>query len=461
MFASATRILSAILLAATAHAAGAGAAQSSSPWPSGQWRGTLDLGERQLEIIYHLEATADGFSGAMDVPGQGAMGLPLPAVSVDGPRLTIEMPLGGNARFEGSRSGEAIAGTFTQAGQSFPLNLEPVDDVLPPARPQEPEDPVPYRVDEVFFDGAGATRLAGTLTRPDSAGPFPGIVLVAGAGPHDRDGTFMNHRPLLVLADHLTRAGYAVLRYDERGVGRSAGEFASATGEHLAADIALAVETLRRHASVDRQRVGIIAHSEGGRQSALALQRSAEIDFLVLLGAPARPGIEGLRAQAEQSPNPVVALQAAMAEALIGLDAGADAEIALRRAAEERLAGLEAEQLAAFGGREQAVVDQLVQALAQPQALFSLAFDPRPALRRANLPVLALYGDRDRQMDAAGAALDLREVLGEYGEVQILDGLNHFFQQAETGAPGEYAMIEQTLAPAALQRIVSWLEAAP
>lgn len=453
MFASTLRLVAALLLAALP----ATVFGADSPWPAGDWRGTLDLGNRQLEIVYHLEADGDALAGSMDVPAQGAMGLPLEKVSVDGKRLIIEMPMGGDARFEGSRSGDTIEGTFAQAGQSFEMTLARAEDAQPPARPQEPAGPLPYQVEEVSFKSSDGTGLNGALTRPDSAGPFPGVVLVAGAGPHDRDGTFMNHRPLMVLADRLTKAGFATLRFDERGVGESEGEFASATAEQLAGDIASAVETLQGHESVNGGQVGIIAHSEGGRISALTLEARGSGDFIVLLGAPARPGIEGLRTQAQQSENPVVGLQAAMADAVLELDAGTDPEPALRRAAEELLAGLEAEQLAVFRGREDAVVNQLVQALGQPQARFSLAFDPRPALRQADVPVLALYGDKDRQIDAAGAARALHEALGERAEIETLVGLNHFFQTAETGAPSEYAMIEQTIAPEALATIIDWL----
>jgi len=362
----------------------------------------------------------------------------------------------GNTHFEGSRSGETGEATFAQAGQSFSTRLARAGEIPPPARPQEPVGPLPYRVEAVLFESMDGIRLAGTLTRPDASGPFPGVVLVAGAGPHDRDGTFVNHRPLLVLADHLTRAGYAVLRFDERGVGESGGEFVPATANQLAGDVSSAIQTLREQDSVNAGQVGMIAHSEGGRIGALALDAHGASDFIVLLGAPARPGIEGLRAQARQSPNPVVGLQAAMAEAVVDLDADSDAEAALRRAAREMLAGLEAGQRAAFGGREEMIVNQLVQALGRAQARFSLTFDPRPALRSAEIPVLALYGDKDRQIDAAGASRAWRATLGD-GQVETLTGLNHFFQSADTGAPSEYATIEQTLAPEALAMIVDWL----
>jgi len=443
----------ALLCAAFAMAA----SSAESTGPAGNWHGTLDLGAQQLEIVFVIEADGDAWSGTMDVPAQGATGLPLQSVRVDGDRLTIEMPLAGSARFEGSRRGETIDGTFSQGGQSFPLTLTRSPRAAAPRRPQEPEDPLPYRVDEVFFEGAGATRLAGTLTLPDSARQVPGVVLVAGAGPHDRDGTFMNHRPLLVLADRLTRAGFAVLRFDERGVGESGGEFASATGQVLAGDIAAGADFLAQHDRVDADRVGLIAHSEGGRLAALAVGEHEAGDFIALLGAPARPGIDDLREQARRASNPVAGLQAAMAETALENEPGVDAGDTLREAAQAYLEQLPDEQRAAFGGGEAPLVDQLVQGLSQAQSKFTLAFDPRPALRQAGIPVIALFGDRDRQIDAAGAARAWREAGGSV-EVQVLAGLNHFFQQAETGAPSEYATIEQTIAPVALATIDDWLK---
>lgn len=435
-------------------------AEDSTEWPAGDWKGLLQAGEQQLEIIYHLETGADGaWTGSMDVPAQGAMDLPLPAVQADADLLTIEMPLPGQARFEGSRAGEAIKGTFSQAGQSFPLTLEQSFSAAPPKRPQEPSEPLPYRSEAVSFEGAGENRLAGTLTRPEGSGPFPGVVLVAGAGPHDRDGSFMNHRPLLVLADYLTRAGFSVLRFDERGVGESAGEFASASGEALAGDIAAAVETLRRQEDSDPARIGLLAHSEGGRVAALAIATHESVDFLVMLGAPARPGIEGLRAQAARSANPIAGLQATMAEAALQIKPGESADEPLRKAASGFLEALPDEQRAALSGQAQTVVDQLVQGLSQPQARFSLAFDPRSALNDAGIPVLALYGGKDRQIDAGGAEQAWRGALESDATIETLSGLNHFFQEAETGAPSEYTAIEQTIAPQVIKKIVEWLAA--
>ena len=435
-------------------------AENPAEWPAGNWKGTLQAGQQELDIVYHLDTGADGgWTGSMDVPAHGSMGLPLQSITISDTSITIAMPLPGNARYEGQwqAAEQRIDGRFSQAGQSFPLVLDRTQaDVAGTVRPQEPKAPLPYRSEAVTFANAG-TSLAGTLTLPDEQAPFSGIVLVAGAGPHDRDGTFMNHRPLLVLADYLTRAGFAVLRFDERGIGDSEGEFAAATAEQLAGDIATAAEFLRGHESVNAGQIRIVAHSEGGRISALAIEAHQAANGLVLLGAPARPGIEGLRSEAAQSSNQIVRLQLAMDEAALDVDAGTDAKPAMRAAAEQSLAGLEPEQRAAFGGQEDAVVGQLVQAIGQPQARFSLSFDPRPALTSAVIPVLALYGDKDRQIDVASEAQAWRAALGDHADVRTLSGLNHFFQEAETGAPTEYATIEQTISPATLETIVGWL----
>lgn len=436
-------------------------ADTPAEWPAGNWTGTLQAGKQQLEMVYHLATGPDGeWTGSMDVPAQGAMGLPLQSIEISDTSIRISMPLPGDPTYQGKwqAAEQRIDGRFSQSGQSFPLVLERTqDEVASPVRPQEPKAPLPYRSEAIAFSNAG-TSLAGTLTLPDEPAPFPGIVLVAGAGPHDRDGTFMNHRPLLVLADHLTRAGFAVLRFDERGIGESEGEFAAATAEQLAGDIAAAAQLLRRHQAVSLDQVVIVAHSEGGRLSALASETHDAANGLVFLAAPARPGIIGLRSESAQSSSPILSLQLAIAEAALEADDAADAKMDMRAAGEQALAALEPEQRSAFGEQEDTIVDQLVQAIGQPQARFSLGFDPRPGLKSSGIPVLALYGDKDQQIDASGEARAWRDALGDAADVKMLAGLNHFFQEANTGAATEYASIEQTISPTALIIIVKWLQ---
>ena len=128
-------------------------------------------------------------------------------------------------------------------------------------------------------DQAGV-RLAGTLTLPPaSKTPCPAVVFITGSGPQDRDEAVMGHRPFLVLADHLTRHGIAVLRCDDRGVGKSTGNFARATHHDFVADTLAAFDYLKTRKEVDPRRIGLLGHSEGGLIAPLAATNSGPMSL--------------------------------------------------------------------------------------------------------------------------------------------------------------------------------------
>jgi len=158
----------------------------------------------------------------------------------------------------------SIKGELNQAGQSFPLVLERVEEMVKIHRPQEPKKPYPYKEEEVTYENkeAGIT-LAGTLTFPFEKGPFPAVLLITGSGAQDRDETAANHKPFLVLADYLTRLGIAVLRVDDRGVGGSTGDFLQATSEDFAGDVLAGIEYIKSRKEIDPRQIGLVGHSEG------------------------------------------------------------------------------------------------------------------------------------------------------------------------------------------------------
>ena len=212
--------------ALTALAPSSLAAPASSPkalWAEGAWQGTL---QGVLRLVIHIERAADGhLVGTLDSPDQGATGLPLDTVIVSRDTLRFEL-----RRIRGAYAGrftavgDSLAGQWSQSGLSLPLGLKRSEKSAALRRPQEPVKPYPYAEDTVRIENRSAgVSLAGTLTTPKGPGPFPCAVLVTGSGPEDRDETVFGHRPFLVLADHLTRHGIAVLRMDDRGVGRSGG----------------------------------------------------------------------------------------------------------------------------------------------------------------------------------------------------------------------------------------------
>jgi pimeloyl-ACP methyl ester carboxylesterase len=462
------------LLLSLGGASGGVAAQSPGPDAFvGIWEGLLDAGAAQLRLVFHIErGEGDELSGSMDSPDQGATGIPATSVSVDGRSLTFTLAAL-QVTFEGvlSEDGSQIQGTFTQGPMSFPLSVEKGDAPTAPSRPQDPELPLPYRSELVRFDNdeAGVT-LAGTLTTPEGEGPFPGAILVSGSGPQDRDETLMGHRPFLVLSDYLTRNGIAVLRYDDRGVAESTGDFASATTEDFADDALAAARFLGARPDVGP--VGIIGHSEGGLIGPMAAVTSEEVAFVVMLAGPGLPGAEILELQSELisraagAPEEAIQYNRNVQRRLFKvLSEEPDPEAAaprLRSVLEEAAAGLpEGLRAAAPDAANPEAIDAQVRQVNSRWFRFFLPFDPRPTLERVEVPVLALIGEKDLQVPAEVNLREVRAALERGGNPDVtttmLPSLNHLFQEAQTGAPSEYGQISQTMSPVALDTIGSWI----
>lgn len=452
------------------------AAHAEDPWIAGHWQGTIDAGAQQIRIVYHLSVDDDHVTGTMDVPAQGAYGLQLEDVTLDGRTVSMsfDVPGGGGYVGELDESGDRIDGTFTQGSASLPLALERADaTAVTPRRPQEPSAPFPYTVDEVSFPHAEAgIELAGTVTTPRGEGPYPGVVLVSGAGPHDRDGSMAGHKPLLVLADHLTRNGVAVLRFDDRGVGGSGGDLAAATPEDIAGDVLAAVSFLGRLPAVATDRVGLVAHSQGGLAATLAAGETGSVAFLVLLAGPGLSGLDQLERQAQRLAaveDPATGPAAVVGRIQLALARIAhtetDRDVAARRMGRTARTMLDAlpadQQTLARRALPEAAIDQLVGQLNRPSTRFVLSHDPKAALERLTVPVLALFGGKDEQtpFDPNGPviAAALERSGNTDATVQTISGLNHLFQEVETGPATAYAEIEQTLAPRALVRIGGWI----
>lgn len=454
---------------------------------TGDWRGVLQAGPQELPILFHITSGEQGLAATMDSPAQGAFGIVMDAVDVAGDTVTLALRAA-QASYRGVLQPDGtIDGTWTQGPASLELNLERVEpgsaepgDTLPvipdPAtRPQTPRPPFPYEAENVRIPNPEAgIELAGTLTVPRGGGPFPAVVLVSGSGPQDRDETLLGHKPFAVLADHLTRSGIAVLRYDDRGVGRSGGDFASATSVELASDAEAAVAWLGTRPEVDAARRGIVGHSEGGLIAPMVAARSDEVAFVVLLAGPGMEGAEVILdqsrriAEAEGLPRERVerSLEANRAVFAILLEEQ-DPEVArdrIRAVLEGVVAEMSPEERAAEGltdaGVDGWVQGQIAQ-LESPWLRFFLTYDPVPALEATRVPVLALNGELDLQVPYEANLAAIREALERGGNpdvtVESLPGLNHLFQTAETGAPSEYSRIDETMAPAVLRRVGEWI----
>lgn len=446
---------------------------------AGSWAGELEVpGGPSLPLIFHIRVGEEGaLSATLDSPSQGARDIPVESVRFEAGRLVLELP-GLDARFEGEAEAvDRFTGSWHQAGMELPLALERTDEGVVSTRPQDPVPPFPYREEEVRYPNpAAGIDLAGTLTLPEGDGPFPAVALITGSGAQDRDQALAGHRPFLVLSDHLTRAGVAVLRSDDRGVAGSEGDFATATSRDFAADAAAAVAYLRTRREVDPGAVGLVGHSEGGMIAPMVAMEWGGVDFVVLLAGPALPGSELLRMQGaaiaramgadEAEVEAAGRSQARIFRAILEEEEEPRRVERVRAVLQQALADSDPEELQAYGippGGEEAWVESQVQLARSEWFRSFLMHDPRVYLRGLQVPVLALFGEKDLQVPAAENRSALEEALEEAGNpdvtIQVLPGLNHLFQTAETGSPTEYAQIEETFAPVALEAVSRWIVA--
>ena len=459
-----------------------GRSPEASPFV-GQWAGAIEVPGvgMTLRLRFHVsEGDGGGLEAVMISVDQGNARVPFETVEVDGRGVAMAIPALA-VSFEGTLSddGTAIDGVFAQAGQALPLVLERSTEAEAEEavrRPQDPEEPLPYHAEDVSYPNSSEGHsLAGTFTRPPGDGPFPAVLLISGSGPQDRNEALLGHRPFLVLSDHLTRSGLAVLRFDDRGVGESGGDFASATSADFASDALAGVAYLKTRADVDASKIGLAGHSEGGLIAPMAAVRSSDVGFVVLMAGPGVAGERILYAQgaligrAGGASEETIAKNLERQRAIFDvLRSEPDTAAAARRIEALVLAGLEAateEERSQAGVNEGTSLEQVVAAqtaqVNSPWFRYFLFHDPAPVLERVTVPVLAVNGEKDLQVPFEENLREIEEALKRGGntryEVHALPDHNHLFQRAETGAPSEYQQIEETWSVESMELIAQWI----
>jgi len=434
---------------------------------TGEWGGVIDM--VRLRIRIRLEMAEGGLTGRMFSVDQGNAEIPIGAVTVTGKQIVLDVPVV-QGRYDGvlAHDGQRVEGTWRQGALQAALNL--TRDTVPaaPRRPQEPQPPLPYSAEDVTFrnEAAGLT-LAGTLTRPPGEGPHPAVILITGSGTQDRDETVAGHRPFLVLADYLTRRGFAVLRCDDRGAGKSDTPSGDFTTRDLAGDTQAAFDFLKGQPSIDGRRIGLAGHSEGGVIAPMVAADNPAVAFVVLMAGTGTPGARVLERQVEliaraegKTEAEVRRVTQAEKEVLAAVLGDGDPAVRRQRAAELIRNSLSDDQRKQLPDPEQFIGHQL-DALFSPWMQFFLTFDPRPTLVRVKCPVLAVVGEKDVQVPAAEHLALIEAAMRDGGNTRVttrlLPGLNHLFQTCRTGAVSEYAAIEETLSPLFLQTVGDWL----
>ena len=440
---------------------------------TGSWNGLLKVQGQQLRLVINIQQAENGYKATMDSPDQGAKGIPVDVVTFKNDTLKFEVKMIGLTYTGVLGSDNVIKGTFTQMGMSLPLDLSIVEVKKEKVvRPQEPKEPFPYLSEEVkFINKVDGDTLAGTLTLPKKEGKYPVVVLITGSGPQNRDEELMGHKPFLVIADYLTRNGIGVLRYDDRGTAQSTGDFQKCTSVDFADDAETAVRYLSTRKEINKKKIGLMGHSEGGIIAPMVAARNKKVAFIVMLAGPGLRGKELLIlqsdaiAKASGVPDEQRIENKKMNAEMYHVILNSTDTVNLRSNLTRTMKGnlKENPKLMEGATEEQinATVNQTVNLLVSPWMQFFIKYDPVPMLKKVKCPTLALNGSKDLQVPSAENLAAIRKAFSESGNKKLtaveLPGLNHLFQESTTGSPAEYAKIEQTFSPKALEEILKFI----
>ena len=433
----------------------------------GLWQGALEANGLRLRLQLHVTHDQKGeLIAALDSLDQSVSGLPAAKVLQKDNVFHFEIP-SLESTYDGTLdvTKSSITGEWSQSEIKQKLEFKRSDQPLELRRPQTPLKPYPYVEEQVTFSNTPAgVSLSGTLTLPKGTGPFAAAVLIAGSGPEDRDGTIANHKPFLVLSDYLTRKGIAVLRYDKRGVGQSTGSADMATTMDLAGDARCAMAYLKTRKDIDPARIGLIGHSEGAMIAPTIAASSPDLPWVVLLAAPATKGEDTLLNQSD-----LIARAGGLSDAQIlsSLNFDKQAYDLVLTEQDSNVVGQKLKALVKESGLDAALppaaLDAQLHMMTSPWFRYFLAYDPLPELQKTKCPVLAIYGAKDLQVPPKINLPMAQKAFADGGnsqaEVKQLPDLNHLFQHAYTGSPTEYAAIDETFSPAALQMIGEWVTA--
>lgn len=427
---------------------------------TGEWTGELNYAGNSLDLNFLVYKDKNAYKSALSVPAQSVSDFKSTSTSFTDSILAIELkPLG--IKYQGKWvTKDTIVGNFVQNGMSLKLNLIRGNKKL--NRPQEPIPPYDYYEEEVRFSNEkDSISFAGTLTMPHKEGNFPAVILISGSGPQDRNSYIMGHKPFLLLAHELTQSGVAVLRFDERGVGESEGEFLEASLDDFVDDVKSAFNYLIERPEIDSKKIGLIGHSLGGIL-APKIAITEDVSFLVLLAAP---GIDGHKMMLKQRADflKLRGLNETQVEKSNEMFSSTYDYILSTKAEGQQLK----DELMVFFTDNYANVMMEKELMAMAEQLTTkellgiLRNKPSAYLSLVNCPVLAIAGSNDFQVSSKenleAIELELRRGGNQQIEIKEFEGLNHLLQESETGDLSEYGVIEQTMSPKALDYIKEWI----
>lgn len=437
---------------------------------AGKWVGRFG---GQATLVFHFKKTGDSLSGTFDSPRENAFGIPLSSVALAADTVVVTVkPL--RVNFKGKLTGDtAISGSWLQGAAILPITFIKT----PELRPQQPVAPFNYNSEEVGYDNADkSVHFGGTFTYPKKGGPFVTAILITGSGQEDRDETIRGHKPFAVIADYLTKNGYAVLRVDDRGVGKTTGTLEGVTSQDFARDVEAAIDYVKSRKEVNAARIGLIGHSEGGLiANIVGVQRPADVDYIISL---AGPGVRGSVLMAEQNEkiltqqgvpaHGVAFYKSFIREVMDSLTLESDSAAIYRRAnlvfnkLKQSTPDSAIASLGIFSDMQAGMLMKKVAGnLAGSWMKYMIASDPAAYIEKLSCKYLALNGSEDVQVVASlnlpGIEAALKKSKSTGYVVKEIQGVNHLFQHCKLCTVAEYGDLEETFAPDALNVVTEWL----
>lgn len=425
----------------------------------GSWKGELEFQGIKLPLILNIKKNGSVYSSTMDSPKQGAKDIPVDKTDFISNELSFEQKMLG-ATYKGKLTNGKIEGIFSQNGMQLPLTFTPnTGNGSAVNRPQTPKPPFTYHTEDITFQNpVDKNTLAGTIAQPENFDKNkPILILITGSGTQNRDEELFEHKPFAVIADDFAKKGIATLRLDDRGIGGSSKGSENDTTYNFATDINTAVDYL---VSKGYKNIGLLGHSEGGMIAPMVATMNSKVTFLVLMAGPGTPIDQLLIQQNEragklagQSDLQIIQNEKINSEIYLFIKnySGNNYDKDLKDFLTKNFAGQLGEN----------AIQNIQKQTSSPWFRYFIKFNPDQYLSKIKIPVLAVNGSLDFQVPPKENLEAIGQSLKKAGnpsfKTEELPGLNHLFQEAKTGAFTEYADIEQTISPTALNRMTGWI----
>lgn len=436
----------------------------------GTYKGAIVIAGTNIDIGVTFKTEGETLEGTFEQQG---VTLPLSDIKYNYPSISFILKIQtSDASFDGIVYTDSISGAFKQASYVGRFYLKQFTEV--PKDTTIVKESLPYKEEEVTFKN-GENTFAGTLTLPPNEGKHPAVIMITGSGPQDRNEEILGFKIFGIIADFFTRKGIAVLRYDDRNVGKSKGvEVNNSTSEEFAGDVIEAVNYLKTRNDINTSQIGLFGHSEGGIVAPLVASKNKEIAFIVLMAGTSVNGEDIILEQsrlimiangeADSNITTSLLISKKIMDAMVKNEDLTELKKELKEEFVKSYDELPDDMKKSITNKEEYAdsrVEGTIQAFSSRWMKYFLSYDPKIALEKVSCPVLALFGELDLQVPPSQNEQPMRDALDKSGNkdvtFKIFPKANHLFQTATNGSPQEYGKLPKEFVDGFLEYISGWI----